>query len=365
MRVKTTILLVLASLFLSCASDPDRPDKTKTANEEQPKNYRVESGPLAVGAIPDGALVDSQRKKDLALSVEYPIAPGSYPVILFSHGFGGSNRGYVGLSAYWASYGYVVIKPSHADSTVGGAMRDSSDAVTAQTEVEWKNRVRDLVAIIDALPSLEEKYPELKGKLDLNRIGVGGDSYGAFTALLAGGVDVFRSGRIHLADPRVKAVVAMSPQGPSERFGLTKDSFATLTVPTLFMTGSRDLGAEGEDPAWRRQAFELSPAGAKTFISIEGATHSSFAGRFAEPGERETDRTMDPFANPNDPYGQQRTTQSVRNRGDGTFQRERSTFATIKMASLAFWDQALKADARGSEFLQRLSGRTDVVYAVK
>jgi predicted dienelactone hydrolase len=364
MRVKT-ILLVLGSLLLSCASDPDRPDKTKTANEDQPKNYRVESGPLAVGAIPDGSIVDPQRKKDIALTIEYPIAPGAYPVILFSHGFGGSNRGYVGLSAYWASYGYVVIKPSHADSTVGGAMRESAESMTGQTDADWKSRVRDVVAIIDALPALEEKYPELKGKLDGTRIGVGGHSYGAFTAMLAGGVDPFRAGRIHLADPRVKAVVAMSPQGPSERFGLTKDSFATLAVPTLFMTGSRDSGAEGEDPAWRRQAFELSLAGSKTFISIEGATHFSFAGRFAEPGERETDRTMDGIANPNDPFGQQRTTQTTRPRNDGTFQRERSTFTTIKTASLAFWDQALKSDPRGSGYLQQLAGRNDVVYAVK
>ena len=64
-----------------------------------------------------------------------PDAPGPHPLIVFSHGFGGSSRGYVGLSSYWASHGYVVIAPSHADSVQlrkeGKAGRQMDDVLKA------------------------------------------------------------------------------------------------------------------------------------------------------------------------------------------------------------------------------------------
>ena len=363
MRSMILVSVTLATFFVSCASDPaPRPNETAT----QPKNYKAEAGPYAVGAIPDAMIIDSQRKKDLALSIEYPTSAGPHPVIIFSHGFGGSNRGYVGLSSFWASYGYVVIKPTHADSGVGGTLREAPELIASQTPAEWKNRVSDITAIIDAMPAIEAKYPELKGKMDASRVGVGGHSYGAFTAMVTGGADIFRGGRIHLADARVKAIVAMSPQGPSERFGLTEQSYLTLAVPTLFMTGTRDRGAEGEDATWRRKAFELSPAGSKTLISIEGAHHFSFSGRFADEPERDLDRNNHPIDTSRDPFGRDRTTSPTnRPRDGGVFQRERAIFALIKTSSLAFWDKSLKSDSRGSEYLEELAGRSDVEYAVK
>ena len=104
------ILITLAALAIAaCASDQaKKPEGAKASladNELSP-----------VGVIPTALLHDAQRNKDLDISLEYPTRGGPFPVIIFSHGYGASNRGYESLVAYWTGHGYVVIRPAHADA---------------------------------------------------------------------------------------------------------------------------------------------------------------------------------------------------------------------------------------------------------
>ena len=49
------------------------------------------------------------------------------PVIVFSHGLGGSRETYAAYGMHWASYGYVVIFPQHHGSdtaVIGHGMFD-------------------------------------------------------------------------------------------------------------------------------------------------------------------------------------------------------------------------------------------------
>jgi predicted dienelactone hydrolase len=255
---RAVVVVLFALTFVSCSTAPNQLD----ADQAPPSRYSGQAGESPVGVIPEGTIRDEQRGRDLVFTVEYPTRPGPYPLIIFSHGFGETRQLYVGLSAHWASQGYVVIKPAHADA---GRLQPGDVAAAAkdQTPADWRNRVRDVTTIIDSLDKIEETYPELKGKIDRAKIGVGGQSYGAFTALLLGGARTYPGGTSY-ADPRVKAIVAMSPQGPSDTFGLTSESWKEVRVPVLFMTGSMDKGlADSETPEWRRQAFELSPEGDK------------------------------------------------------------------------------------------------------
>jgi predicted dienelactone hydrolase len=363
-RLASATAAVLLLLAASCAStDGDSSD------EDAPKGirtYEQATGPNAVGVIPEGSITDPQRQKEISLSVEYPIKGGPYPLIVFSHGFGGSSRGYLGLSSFWASHGYVVIKPTHADAGRGSNLREALDELSREGEPEWRNRVRDVTAVLDRLDALEEKYPELKGKIDRSRIGVGGHSYGAFTAMVAGGATpAVGPNRLTPADPRVKAVIAMSPQGPTERQKLTAESFATLTAPTLFMTGSRDIGAEGEDAAWRRRAFELSAPGGKYFVSIEGAHHFSFSGRLADATPEDTRVRDERIVTERDPFGRPTATAPMRPRGDVPLQRERGIFGIVKATSLAFWDAQLKGETTGRDYLEGLRNRSGIEYATR
>src|SRR5258708_5035750 len=57
--------------------------------------YSSSAGPVPVGAIPNAVLHDAQRNKDVGMVIEYPTRGGPHPIIIFSHGYGGSKNGYV------------------------------------------------------------------------------------------------------------------------------------------------------------------------------------------------------------------------------------------------------------------------------
>lgn len=371
--IRRSLILALTLATAACASPPaDRPTPQARQAEEASgvTGYSVQGGDKPVGVIPDAVVRDAKRGKDLELSIEYPIASGSYPLIIWSHGFGGSSRSYVGLSSYWASFGFVVIKPTHADSGKIAGIRSAEEIWESQTATDWRNRTQDITAILDSIPQLEEKYPELKGKIDVSQVGVGGHSYGAHTAMLLGGAKTF-PGAASYADPRIKAVLAMSPQGPSDARGLTRESFATLTVPALFMTGTLDRGiSEAETPEWRREAYELSPAGDKYLVVLEGARHATFAGRLAgmaDTGGREM--IMPDIYEPGDPIGRDRIRTMPPESRPGVKRdpqlTERAIFARVKVVSVGFWDAYLHGNAKGKEFLGKLSGRRNIEAAAK
>ncbi len=353
-------LIVTLVLLAACATVDDDGEDNLASDESRPR-YSPEAGTSPVGVIPDAVIRDAERDKDLTVNIEYPTRPGPHPLIIFSHGFGGSNRSYVGLSSYWASKGYVVMKPAHADSSRQPGVRELEDIWESQTPADWRNRVRDVTFLIDSLDKIEQQFPELAGKIDKSRIGVGGHSYGAHTAMLVGGARTFPGG-VSYADPRVKAIIAMSPQGPSEIRGLTRESWAELRTPALFMTGTRDRGiSDAETPEWRREAFELSPAGDKWLIVLPDAGHAVFTGRmerFTEAQAREEARRGDPL-DPDDPRDPQARTRRPRARGaaEGLAARARSSFAQIKVLSLAFWDAYLRGDAPGREQLEKAADR--------
>lgn len=344
---------VVIVAVLSCAPVNDR--SVGPASVPRGTYGGGDIGESAVGAIPDVVLRDNERNRDVLLSIEYPTRGGPHPLILFSHAFGGSNRGYVGLSSYWASHGYVVIRPAHAD----GQPRNPDNFWEGLESTAFRNRVRDLTLILDSLESLTERYPELQGKIDVTKVGAAGHSYGAHTAMLLGGVRIFPGG-VSYADPRVSAVVALSPQGPGAASGLNRESFAGLAVPALFVTGTNDGGTtELETADWRQEAFRLAPAGDKWLVVIEGASTASFSGRLdrfneavaREQGERSsmidgrTPATTTPDGR-------------VVTRADRMVLRQQEMFAIARGSALAFFDTYLKESAEGRSALEAIGQRT-------
>ncbi len=242
---------------------------------------RARKGPAQV-THRDFAVRDESREKELLLRATWPEGQEKCPVIVFSHGMFGSRKGYAPLVEHWASHGYVVLQPTHLDSLelespaerarggpIGRRVRDPAEASS------WRDRVEDVAFVLDLLETLPDLVEELAGRIDRERAGVGGHSFGAHTTQLTAGaslkVPLLRK-RLDLSDPRPLAFLVLSPQGPGN--GLDEESFAGLTRPTLFVTGSRDASPrDGRLPAWRRQAFELSPPGERCLLWLEGADH--------------------------------------------------------------------------------------------
>lgn len=364
-RIFSAALLSIA--VISCAPATSiEPEQTTQAR------YTGSVGESPVGVIPEGTLRDAARNRDLVFAVDYPTRGTALPLVIFSHGFGATQREYIALSAFWASQGYVVIRPFHADANRAQASPDALKAAwEAQGPNEWRARVQDIVFLLDSLDRLEQSYPELQGKIDRAKIGVSGHSYGAFTAMLLGGVKTY-PGAVSYADPRVKALVLMSPPGPRESRGLTEQSWADLRTPALFMSGTRDTGAdETETSQWRRRGYELSPPGDKWMVVLQGIGHAAFTGRMDQAAPaRETSDPLDPASNPGDPNRtldptprQSEVTRRPREGGVGL--QWRAAFNNVKALSLAFWDAYLKSDAEGRAELDRSAGRGSIVLEKK
>lgn len=346
------LLLVLA--FAGCASvDPLPEDQTPKSR------YMGNVGAYPVGSIPDIALQDAARGRELILSIDYPIYQGSFPLVVLTPAYGATSRHYVGLSAHWASQGYVVVRMTHPAERreLNGNASGTPVAMPRQTPADWSARAGDVQFVLDSTEKLARQYPELQGKLDATKVGVAGHSYGAFIAMLLGGVKTF-PGAASYVDPRVTAVLAISPQGPSDSAGLTNESYASLTVPTMFMIGTQDAGpGEEETTAWRRRAFELAAPGNKWLVVIEGATHRTFAGvrdqLAAAPDptfQPNPQSTRDPLTRPSDD-----PRRPGRESAAGMYERNR--FAAVRSLTLAFWDAYLRNDPKGRETLDNSASR--------
>ena len=328
--------ILMAVVFAAaCASKPTEAPPAP-APVAPPAAELARSG-LRVVDETELTLRDAARSRDVKVRVTYPKGDGRCPVIVFSHGAGGSGTSYQPLARFWATKGYIVLTPTHADSLAGKGETPSLEALreTAADAVQdakgWENRVRDVTFTIDSIPDIGERIPALKGRLDGARLGVGGHSYGAFTAQLLAGVTVTipkgPKGK-SFADPRPKAFLLLSPQGKGQQ-GLTEQSWSAVTRPVMVMTGSRDKGLGGQDPSWRLDPFRLSPPGDQYAVFLEGAGHLSFTGRAAEPGA------------------------SVpRGKGGTTSEEQVAVFKQVKIASAAFWDAYLEGEAGALAFLK-------------
>jgi predicted dienelactone hydrolase len=260
--MKSGLLCAALSIAIVCGfagSDAVRADD---------QSYKSDLGPHRVKSITRLLLNDAKREKDLQLRIHYPDATGPFPLIVWSHGAGGSKDNYLTLMEHWASYGYVTIQPTHSDSRSLAAK--PSEAVSFR---DWPSRPADISFILDSLKDIETKEPALKRLIDAKRVGVGGHSFGANTAQLIGGAKAFPiSGAKSFEDSRASAVMLLSGQGPGEM--LTEKSWSDFKRPMFVMSGSADGPTRTGQPAeWRKKPYELSPPGNKYLVWVEGLDH--------------------------------------------------------------------------------------------
>ena len=269
-----------------------------------------------------GIWKDETRARTIPVHVYYPDAPGPFPVILFSHGLGGTCDGYRYLGECWASRGYVSVHVQHpgSDSSVLLSAHPFRAMVeAAQNPQNALDRPKDISFSLDMLARLEPQpaFP-LKGRMDLRRVGVGGHSFGAFTALAAAGrvLGSPRTGTLDLRDPRIRACVALS--APSKGKGADCPSYEEFKVPCLHMTGTEDASPIGDTAAAdRRVPFDCINLSEQYLVTFRGGDHMVFSGRLR---------------------GFPKAT-------DAAFQR------LVCVATTAFWDAYLKDDAAAKAWL--------------
>jgi len=253
------------------------------------------AGPLATGDAAEIAGLDLDWE-DLARKRAVPVrlylpegasASRPVPLVVFSHGMGGSRRGYSYLGRYWASQGYASLHLQHVGSDrsvwTGNPFSTVGRLQGAAGDEEAVARVGDFRFALDQLLA----HPELGPKVDTNRIVAAGHSYGANTSLLAVGARVERNGRVlDLADPRAKAAILLSAPPFYGEPDMAK-ILAGIKVPTLHITATEDViripgfysGAED-----RIAVFDATPGPRKVLAVFEGGSHSIFTDRGSTGG---------------------------------------------------------------------------------
>lgn len=226
------------------------------------------------------------RAVDLQLRVSAPVIGSALPILLLSHGHGPSSHvsslhGYAPLASYYAARGFVVIQPTHLDSTsLPFRASDHPDA-----PLFWRSRAEDMTRVLDRLGDIESAFPAIAGRVDRSRVAVVGHSMGGHTASVLLGARHAGSGGIasSAAEPRIQAGVLLAAPGRGDALSayaaehypfLSTIDFSTMTAPALVVAGDRDdhpfMKTTGA--AWHADAYHLSP-GPKSLLTVFGGEH--------------------------------------------------------------------------------------------
>lgn len=256
------------------------------ASEARPQASSTPYDPLAVGDRQPSKPIewtvhDAGRDRDIPILVYRPAAgeksPTAAPVVLFSHGLGGSRHGSTFLGKHWAARGYVAVFIQHPgsdsavwqDEAIGRRLATLKKAANADN---FQLRVQDVPAVLDCLAAWNvETGHALAGQLDLKKVGMSGHSFGAVTTQAVSGQTYLGSTR--LTDPRIRAAIALSPSPP--KIGSPEQAFGGVKIPWLLMTGTLDNSPIGDVKAEARlKVFPALPKGSKYELVLDGAEHS-------------------------------------------------------------------------------------------
>jgi dienelactone hydrolase len=228
--------------------------------------------------------LDVARQRQVPVRLYLPDSASAdqpVPLVVFSHGIGGSRAGYSYLGRYWASQGYASLHLQHVGSDrnlwIGNPFALVARLQGAAQEAEAVARVRDLSFALDQLLS-----GELAPRLDGQRIVAAGHSYGANTTLLAAGAKVLRNGtQLELRDPRIQAVIVLSAP-PFYGEASAQQILAPISVPSLHVTATEDIIRipgyySGADD--RLAVFDATGSPRKTLAVFNGGSHSMFTDR--------------------------------------------------------------------------------------
>lgn len=241
-------------------------------------------------AVPEGKVEsltfevkDAVRDRVLPIRVYLPAGKAAAPVVLFSHGLGGSRDNNPYLGNHWAKRGYVVVFMQHPGSDesvwkdVPQGKRMEAMKRAASTD-SFLKRVKDVPAVIDALADWNKK-PEhpLRQRMDLEHIGMSGHSFGANTTQAVAGQGFARD-RVSFNEARIDAAVMMSPSPPA--LGDPAAAFSPIRIPCLLMTGTRDDSPIGNSKAEDRlKVFPHLEKAAAWQVVFDQADHMSFSDR--------------------------------------------------------------------------------------
>jgi predicted dienelactone hydrolase len=244
-------------------------------------------------------LKDRQRNRTFPADIYLPSLSTPRPLIVISHGLGSDRNSFAYLAQHLASYGFAVAVPEHPGSDANQLQALFQGLAARVTRPrEFIDRPLDITYLLNELERLSRSDPAFEGRLNLQEIGVVGQSYGGYTALALAGAKLnfpqlqtncpalddslnlslvlqclalqLPKQSYNLADPRIKAAIAIDPVDSSI---MGQSGLSQIQIPTMIVAGSADTVA----PALPEQIqpFTWLTTPNKYLVLIDGGTHFS------------------------------------------------------------------------------------------
>jgi len=267
-RRSWSVLLAVAALAL--VSTLSVTAGGATAGLRLPKSYQVASKTVV--------FTDRSRQtpayngfptlpyRTLSTLVVYPEQPSrqhrEFPLVVFSHGFGGTAASLLPTLQSLASDGYVVASPDFPLSTTG--------LPAGLDLLDYASQPADVSFVITQMLKLDRTNGSpVYQQIDAHRVGVAGHSLGAVTTLA-----VSYNSCCH--DARIGAAVEIDgelnvPIGPVGNFKGTY--FKGHNPPLLVVNGTKDTIG----PYAVSKAIYAKARAPKYFLSLVGAPHQGFS----------------------------------------------------------------------------------------
>lgn len=264
------------------------------------------------------------------------------PLVVLSHGLGGSEKTLGYLAQHLASQGYAVLALNHPGSDATAVRQEESrafeqllrkqglnepviqqlsqegisraefskalnklnvpeeeanrllrqsqtavsEALLGNNPTNWANRPQDVSFVLDELEKKAQRDPAFAQRIDLENIAAAGHSYGSYTAMALAGAQVnMPNGWQSFRDERIKAAFILSPVGYEDgRAGpFVPESFSTIQTPLFGIAGAE------ENPAYRSQPVRLGPDQDSSYMWILNERHHE---SFGNSGDEQTQRMV-------------------------------------------------------------------------
>ncbi|MFO8038383.1 MAG: alpha/beta hydrolase [Sodalinema sp.] len=236
----------------------------------------------------------------------------SAPIVVISHGLGSNRESFQYLAEHLASHGFAVIVPEHAGSSarhMEALLRGRAQEIARPRE--FIDRPLDVSFALNSLEKQAITDRQLRDRLNFDRVGVIGQSFGGYTALSLGGATInfpelerrcgitqqnrswnvslflqcralelansISESQLDFRDARVQGVIALNPIG-SALFG--QEGYGKIDVPVMMVSGGADTVAP--PIAEQIPPFAWLEVPERYFVLLKQATHFSVIGSSAQ-----------------------------------------------------------------------------------
>jgi predicted dienelactone hydrolase len=301
---KETSAIVKETQSVPIGSPLSMADATRLRDWQKSGSFKWQKTTLSLQDASPKRLNYTQQVRNFLADIYVPEADRPQPMVVISHGLNSDRQSYAYLAEHLASYGFAVVVPEHPGSNkqqIQSLLEGRGRDVAQPTE--FLNRPLDVQFVLDTLQSLSQTDPRFQGKLNLEKVGIIGQSFGGYTSLALGGAPVNFEGlrkscgqglsktlnislvlqcqalsvpvaQYALTDSRIKAAIAINPIASAV---LGSTSLAQIQIPTMMMSGSNDVIA----PAWfeQIQPYAALATPQRHFVMIQNSNHFSTIAR--------------------------------------------------------------------------------------